>query len=98
MQVFFTIKVDIAKKIFIGFIMQVKIIEDSINKFGSLPEVQRQLIRVGVNISHTALYNAYQKKTKTLRFDVLSALVELTYDGDWSKAGKAIKKDVNDKD
>jgi hypothetical protein len=74
--------------------MQMRILDDSISKFGSLPELQRQLARRGVDISHTALFNAHKGKTRTLRFDVLSALVDLVYNGDWGKAGKAIKSEV----
>lgn len=74
--------------------MQVKIIKDSIKKYESLAEVQRQLLRRGVEISYVALHNALTGETKTLRFDVLSELVEMTYEGDWNKAGRGIKEDL----
>lgn len=74
--------------------MQMKIVEDAVKKFGNLPEVQRVLIRQGINISHTALHNAYTGKTKTLRSDVEDALVDLVYGGDYTKLGKARKVDL----
>lgn len=74
--------------------MHMKIIKDARKKFGSLSEVQRELLRRNVSISLQALNTAEKGRTKTLRFDVLKALVEMTYDGDWGKAGKAIKSDI----
>jgi hypothetical protein len=77
--------------------MQVKIIKDSIKKYKTLSEVQRELLRRGVTISLQALGKAEKGKTRTLRFDVLSALVDMAYNGDWSKAGKALKSDLESK-
>lgn len=71
-----------------------KILEDAVKKFGGMSEVQAQLIKRGLRISHTALYNSIKGDVQKLRPDVLVALVELVYDGDWVKAGKALKSDV----
>lgn len=74
--------------------MQMKIVEDAVRKYGNLPEVQRVLTRLGINISHTALHNAFSGKTKTLRSDVEAKLVDLVYGGDWTKLGRARKADL----
>ena len=71
-----------------------KIVEDAVKKYGKLPEVQRVLAELGVHISHTALHNAFSGKTKTLRSDVESKLVELVYGGDWTRLGRARKADL----
>lgn len=73
--------------------MQMKIVQDGVRKFGTVSKLQKALIRQGVDISHTGLNDAYKGKTRTLRFDILTALVYLVYSGDWVKAGKAIEAD-----
>lgn len=73
--------------------MQMKVVQDGVKKFGSVSKLQKALIRQGVDISHTALNASFKGETRTLRFDILTALVYLVYSGDWTKAGKAIEAD-----
>lgn len=71
----------------------VKILEDAAKKFGNLPEVHRQLIKVGVEVSHTTLYNAASGVSRSLKPEVIVGLCHLVYSGDWSKMGRALEVD-----
>lgn len=71
----------------------VKILEDAEKKFGSIPELHRELVRNGVQVSDTALYNAKTGVSATIRPSVISAICHLVYGGDWQKCGKAIDYD-----
>lgn len=70
----------------------VKILDEAIKRCGKVPTLQMELAAIGVKISTQALYSAL-KNSESLRFDVLCGLVRLVYNGDWSKAGKAIEED-----
>ena len=69
-----------------GMNLQKSILLHAIKRLGNLPEVHRELIKAGVKISHTALSNFVNGKSKNLRFDVTDKLVELVYAGDWNAA------------
>ena len=45
----------------------VKILKDAEIRAGSIPEIHRRLIKMGVEISVTALYDAAQGRSKSLK-------------------------------
>lgn len=71
----------------------VKILNDAVNKIGSIPELHRLLLHNGVSISDTSLYNAYTGVSKSIKPEVISAICKLIYNGDWNKCGKALDHD-----
>lgn len=71
----------------------VKLLKDAETRVGSIPEVHRRLIKMGVEISVTALYNAASGESKSLKPNVIVALVHVAYDGDWKRGGKALETD-----
>lgn len=71
----------------------VKILEDAVNKIGSIPDLHRLLLNNGVSISDTSLYNAYSGISKSIKPEVISAICKLVYNGDWNKCGKALDVD-----
>lgn len=75
----------------------VKILVDAISRFGSIPDLHRALIKDGIEISDTALYNAEKGVAKSLKPDVIVAICHLVYDGDWKKCGKALEEDFRKK-
>jgi hypothetical protein len=75
----------------------VKILEDALKKFKSIPALQAALIRHGVMISTAALYKAKAGKTTEFSRDVNLALTDLVYDGDGNKLKKAMESDRDKK-
>lgn len=72
----------------------VKIVEKAVNKYGSIPELQRALLKeADVEISHTALYNAQKGISASIKPQVITAICALIYDGDWEKCGKDLNSD-----
>jgi hypothetical protein len=72
----------------------VKIIEKAVEKCGSVPELQRVLLTdAGVKISHTALYNALKGQSGSIKPQVVTAICNLFYAGDWAKCGKDLNSD-----
>lgn len=71
----------------------VKLLDDAVAKFGSIPDVHRQLIKVGVEISDTSLYKAAAGQIKTFKPEIQVALTYLVYGGDWRRTGKALEHD-----
>jgi len=71
----------------------VKILDDAVNKIGSIPDLHRLLLNNGVSISDTSLYNAYSGVSKSIKPEVISAICKLVYNGDWNKCGKALDVD-----
>lgn len=71
----------------------VKLLDDALAKYGSIPEIQRELTRIGADISITALYKAQSGRQRTFKPDVIVALVHLLYSGDWKKGGRVLEAD-----
>lgn len=93
MQVNFTRKIVMTEKKLSSNSKGVKLLDDAVKEYGSIPDVQAALIQVGVRISHTALYNAYKGVAETLKPRIIVALAHLVYKGDWKKCGKALEAD-----
>lgn len=74
--------------------MRVKILTDGIAKCGSISALHRELIRAGASISLAALSRAQIRGNESVKFDVLLALVEVVYENDWIKFGKALRQTV----
>jgi hypothetical protein len=78
--------------------MRVKLIDEALKRLGKdakLPDLQRALIRGGSNVTLSALINAQERGNKSLKFEVLCALVKVAFDGDWSEAGKYIEEEFS---
>lgn len=71
----------------------VKLFDDAMLKFKEVPALHRELIRLGISISSTALYDVVNGKQRSVKPDMIVALCHLVYDGDWKKAGKALEAD-----
>lgn len=72
----------------------VKILEDAVKKYGSIPDLQRALLRdANIEISHTALYNALSGTSGSIKPVVITAICHMVYNGDWTKCGKALDSD-----
>lgn len=71
----------------------VKILDDAVKKYGGLPDVHKALIQNGVVISDTALYNAYNGTSQSLKPTVYVALAHMIYGGDGNKFLKALEAD-----
>lgn len=71
----------------------VKILEDALKKYGSVPNLHEALIKVGVRISQTALYNAEKGIIMSFKPEINVALAHLVYNGDGHKFLKALEKD-----
>jgi hypothetical protein len=71
-----------------------KLIEAAINKYGSIPELHKQLIKSDVNISLSglrALVTISGRGDDTRK--LYSALNRLVNNGNWTKTGKLIDED-----
>lgn len=68
-----------------------KIVLDAVDKCGSVSALHKELIRRGVDVSLAGVAKMAKGLTSSLRNDILAALVDIAYQGDWSKAGKSIK-------
>lgn len=93
MQENFTIKLQMTNKRICTIAKCVKILEDAVKKYGSIPDFQRALAREGVDITLTALYNAQKGIAKSLKPDVTVAIAYLVYNGDGKEFLKAMSKD-----
>lgn len=72
----------------------VKIIQKAVSKYGSIPELQRALLRdADIEISHTALYNAQKGISSSIKPQVITAICALIYEGDWLACGKDLNDD-----
>lgn len=72
----------------------VKLLADAVKKYGSIPDFQRALlVEAGIEISHTALYNAASGTSQSLKPAVITAICHLVYKGDWTKCGKVLESD-----
>jgi hypothetical protein len=92
-QVNFTRNIQMTTKKVSSIANCVKILEDGKREFGSIPELHRALLRIGVDISLTALYNAEKGIAKSFKPDVVTAFCYLIYGGNWAKCGKALEAD-----
>jgi len=77
--------------------MRMQIVEDGINKFGGIANLQFELARNGIRISITGLSNIVKRKNESIKFDMLCALVEIVYGGDWAKTGRVIEREFKKK-
>lgn len=94
MQENFTRKIEMTEKNDIDTAKGVRILQDAVKKFGSIPDVQRALlVDAGVEISHTALYNALDGTSQSLKPVVITAICHLVYGGNWGMCGKALESD-----
>lgn len=93
MQVNFTRKLQMTTKKVSVIAKCVKVLEDAEKKFGSIPEFQRALARIGVDITLTALYNAKNGISKSLKPDVTIAIAHMVYNSDGRAFLKAMDMD-----
>ena len=71
-----------------------KFVATAIKRCGGTPNaLQRELVRVGVNVSVEALRKAAGSGKESLRLDVLAGIVEVSFDGDWEAAGKLLRQE-----
>ncbi len=70
-----------------------KILEVAIDRAGSISELQKMLVRRGVNVSPSALSQAQSKSKESLRLDILAGIVEVAFGGDWKEAGKVLQSE-----
>lgn len=75
----------------------VKILEDALKEYGSVPALHTALIRHGVKISLNALYKAQKGAIKEFKSGILLALCDLVYGGDPVKLKKAMEADLKKK-
>lgn len=71
-----------------------KLIQDGVDKFGSVSEFHKVLIRAGLDISLStvrALVKVDQRGEATRK--LISTCNEVIYDGDWKKTGKALDQE-----
>lgn len=73
---------------------EMKIFEDALKKHGGdLTLLHEDIIRRGFSVSRMTLWKLSKGRIKSLKPSFLRHLVDIAYNGDWSKAGSVIKND-----
>jgi hypothetical protein len=84
-----TLKQEIVQPIAKG----VKFFAEAVKEVGSVPALHKELLRIGVDISDTALYNVMSGASKSLKPEIIVAIVHVAFAGDWKRAGKLLEAD-----
>jgi hypothetical protein len=71
-----------------------KIFNDALKKHGNnLTLLHEDIIKRGFSVSRVTLWKLQHGRIKSIKPNILAVLVDIAYNGDWEKAGKAIKSD-----